>query len=123
MEMEEKNVLPHIRSKQKVQTKDLWLLFAYWCPKQYWGKRKKTDYKHMPAIPALGRLRQKDHKFKAGLGLNTVTPCLRKYSQKNSEANFSPSCCLTKAASPQSLLGLQNYTACHPNVSRNFNSL
>jgi hypothetical protein len=36
---------------------------------------------YIPVILALGRLRQKDHKFKTGLG-HRVRPCLKKQKQK-----------------------------------------
>jgi hypothetical protein len=39
---------------------------------------------HMAIIPALGRLRQEDHEFKASLGC-LVRPCLKKSNQKKKE--------------------------------------
>jgi hypothetical protein len=40
-------------------------------------KKQSQVWWHTPIIPALGRLRQKDYKFKASLD-NTAGPCIEK---------------------------------------------
>jgi hypothetical protein len=52
----------------------------------------------MPAIPALGRLRQEDYKFKANLGYR-VKPCLKKNQTKKSNSSKIFKLCALKTPS------------------------
>jgi hypothetical protein len=48
---------------------------------------------HTPVIPALGRLRQEDLKFKASL-VYIVKPCLKNPKEKDSIAGFTEEDCV-----------------------------